>query len=498
MECIASWIKEVPLNDVVNSVLLDVVMGALQSDDSFESAVECLCAIFKETRDVDENLGTIKTLYPKVMAQRPRIAEAGESDDADLLKGIARVFAEAGEAWVVLIARMPEDFRGLVEAILECAARDKERDAISLTFIFWYELKQYITLERYMQSRLQFVDIYSKLVDIMVGHLEFPKPESGEDLFEGDREQEDKFREFRHQMGDVLKDCCEVIGVTDCLQKSYILIEQWVNTYGAQATQGMVPEWQKLEAPLFSMRAMGRMVPPDENIMLPRLIPLIIGIPDHEKVRFQAVMALGRYTEWTAQHPDTLEQQLNFIMSAFHHTSNEVRTAAALSFRFFCNDCADLLKGFTGQLQHFYETVINTLPTASQEEITEGVASVLAKLPADQVYTSFKMSCDPVVNRLVEMAKTASDDKSKIAVAGKIYHDLYPTRLLTNVNRPCPTGDHLCAMGAAVCQAWGAESSSSILPGDFSSAFCNRRRICQLYANPRTSVPMLEIHGTFL
>ena len=419
MECITSWIREVPLNDIVNSPLLDVVMNALEADSSFESSVETLCAIFRETRDVDECLAIIKTMYPRVMSIRPKIAQAAEAEDFEMFKGLTRIFAEAGEAWVVLIARMPEDFRGLVEAVLECAARDTEKEAISNTFIFWYELKQYITLERYMQARMQFVDIYLNLVDIMIGHLEFPKPESGNDndLFDGDREQEERFREFRHQMGDVLKDCCEVIGVTECLQKSYVKIEEWVNTYGPQATAGNVPEWQKLEAPLFSMRAMGRMVPPDENIMLPRLIPLIVQIPDQEKVRFQAVMALGRYTEWTAQHPDTLEAQLNFIMAAFDHPSKEVITAAALSFRFFCNDCSELLKGFTNQLQTFYETVINRLPPTSQEEITEGMASVLSKQPVDQIYASFKMCCDPVVKRLMDMAQSATGEKEKLALA---------------------------------------------------------------------------------
>lgn len=427
MDCITSWIREVPLNDIINSPLMDVVMTALQTDQSFEAAVETLCAMFKETRDVDECINMIKALYPRIMDLRPRISQAAESDDTDTFKGVTRVFAEAGEAWVVLIARMPEDFRGLVDAVLECAARDKGRDVISLTFNFWYDLKQYITLERYMPARLQFVDIYGNLVDVMTGHLEYPKPESGDDsdLFEGDREQEDKFREFRHQMGDVLKDCCEVIGVTECLSKSYNLIEQWVKTYGPQASQGKVPEWQKLEAPLFSMRAMGRMVPPDENIMLPRLIPLIVQIPDQEKVRFQAVMALGRYTEWTSQHPDTLQPQLDFIMAAFQHPSKDVVRAAALSFRFFCNDCADLLKDYINQLQTFYEGVFDKLPSSSQEEITEGIASVIAKLPPEQTYASFKMCCDPVMKRLVAMAQSANDQASKEALAGKWTRDLF-------------------------------------------------------------------------
>jgi transportin-3 len=410
----------VPINDVANSPLLDVIISALSSSEPFDAAVECICAIFKETRDVDECLNVIRTLYPRIVSLRPAIAEAVASEDTDTFRGLTRVFAEAGEAWVVLIARLPTQFRNLVEAILECAARDKQREAISSTFAFWYELKQLLTLDKYLQARLQYVDIYSKLVDFMIEHLEYPTSESGDDtdLFQGDRELEDKFREFRHEMGDVLKDCCEVIGVTECLQKSYAQIQNWVNTHGSEAREGYVPAWQKLEAPLFSMRAMGRMVPSDESIMLPRLVPLIVQIPDQEKVRFQAVMALGRYTEWTSQHPETLEPQLNFIMAAFQHPSKEVVRAAALSFKFFCNDCADLLKDYTGQLQQFYETVIDKLPATSQDEVTDGVASVVHKLPADRVYENLKLYCDPVIKRIVHLAHDAVEEPAKLRLAG--------------------------------------------------------------------------------
>lgn len=420
MECITSWIREVPLHAIVQSPLMDVIMGGLQADTSFDSAVECVCAIFKETRDVDENLDAINALYPRLAALQPRISSSADEEDWETFKGVTRVFAEAGEAWCVLVARQAQQFRALVESVLECCLRDNEREALSQTFNFWYELKQYITLDRYMEARLQFVDIYSRLVDVMIGHLQYPTLEAGNantDLFEGDREAEDKFREFRHQMGDVLKDCCEVIGVTECLQKSYALIEQWVSRYGSQAQTGNIPHWQQLEAPLFSMRAMGRMVPKDENIMLPRLIPLIVQIPDHEKVRFQAVMALGRYTEWTSEHPDTLQDQLNFIMAAFKHPSKEVVKAAALSFRFFCADCAELLKGFMPQLQQFYEQVILTLPTTSQEEVTEGIAAVLAKQPLDTLYNSMKLCLDPVVKRLISMTETATTKDEKLAIA---------------------------------------------------------------------------------
>lgn len=419
MDCITSWLHEIDITGVINTPLLSVILDALNQEDSFDSAVECVSAILRETRDVDECLETIEKLFPQILAIRPGIAAAAEAQDSERLKGLTRIFAEAGETWVILLARMPDQFRSLVQIILECAARDFDREVISLTFIFWFELKQFLVLEKYMEARVQYADLYSKLMDIMIRHLQFPRPESGSetDLFDGDREQEDKFREFRHQMGDVLKDCCEVLGASECLKKPYELIEIWVSLHRSEAQQGRVPDWQSLEAPLFSMRAMGRMVEPDEKTMLPRLIPLITNIPDQEKVRFQAVMVLGRYTEWTAKHPETLQDQLNFIMAAFEHKSNDVVQAAALAFQFFCTDCATLLRDYVSQLQQFYERLVHHLPVGSQHEITEGVAAVVAIQPVHSIYQQFKLCADPVVERLKQMAQNASTEKQKLELA---------------------------------------------------------------------------------
>ena len=418
MDCITSWIREVPLADIASSPLMDGIMQAVQSETSFDAAVETLCAIFRETRDVDDNAAVIGALYPRLAQLQPRIGRAAAEGDWETFKGVTRIFAEAGEAWVILMVREPQRYRPLAESILECCLRDEERDSLSQTFNFWFELKQYVTLDRYIESRMQYVDIYSKLVDIMIRHLEFPESDT-DDYFEGDRDAEEKFREFRHQMGDVLKGCCEVIGVTECLQKSYALIEQWVQTYGPQA-QGSIPRWQKLEAPLFSMRAMGRMVPSNESIMLPRLIPLIVQIPNHDKVRFQAVMALGRYTEWTSQHPETLQDQLDFIMACFSHSDKEVVRAAALGFQYFCQDCADLLKDYLPQLQRFYEANLDALPSNSQDEITAGLASVLNKQPLLTLYDSMELCCGPVMKRLMDMAQRANTKEDKLAIADKL------------------------------------------------------------------------------
>ena len=395
------------------------IISALDNDASFDAAIDCLCTIFRDTRDVDESQTVIQALYPQVVSLRPKIAEAAEKEDAEVLKGITRLFAEAGEAWVVLIARLPDEFRSLVESVLECCVRDKDRDAISLTFIFWYELKQYLMLEKYVRARATLADIYSQLVDVMIKHLEFPTPENPNqtDLFDGDREAEEKFREFRHQMGDVLKDCCDVIGIPPCLTKVFEQIQGWGQQFGAQATVENVPHWQQLEAPIFSLRAMGRQVSPEESAVLPQVIPLIVSIPEHEKLKFQAIMALGRYTEWTNNHPETLEAQLNYVISGFHHKSQEVVQAAALAFRFLGTDCNKLLSGHIVQLNQFYESVLEKLKPSSQEEVTEGVAAVVSVQPLDKLYECLKMFCNPVMRRIMALAEKAKDDAGQKAVA---------------------------------------------------------------------------------
>lgn len=407
----------------MNSPLLDIVFSALDNDYSFDAAVDCLCSIFRETREVDECLPTIQILLPRVITLQPRIQQAADAEDTEAFKGITRVFAEAGEAWVVLIAREPRHFRALVSAVLECAALDMDRDAIGLTFIFWYELKLYLILERYIEARVQYVDIYAKLVDILLKQLEFPTPDGPNqtDLFDGDREAEEKFREFRHHMGDVLKDCCEIMGVTECLSKVLDRIKAWMASYASQATTASVPFWQQLEAPLFSMRAMGRMVDKEEDIILPQIMPLIVQIPHHEKLRFATIMVLGRYTEWTANHPEFLEAQFSYIVSSFGTDSKEIVRAAAMSMKFFCTDCKHLLGSQVVQLQQFYDQTLDKLPGISQEELTEGVASVVAVQPPSQTFELMKLYCDPLMARLMAKANAATDEDGKLAVAGLLF-----------------------------------------------------------------------------
>ncbi|EAQ87275.1 hypothetical protein CHGG_03894 [Chaetomium globosum CBS 148.51] len=396
-DCISSWLREVPVSVIVNSPLMNAVLHGVTDDKSLLAAADCLGIICRETKDVDDNLETIQALLPKVLQLRPRIQALADDEDSEGFKAITKVFADAGESWVLIIARQPQAFRPLVESLLECCARDKERDVIEYTFSFWYELKQYLTLDHYMEARVQLLDVYAQLVDIMLKQLEYPHSDNPNelDLFDGDREQEEKFREFRHHMGDTLKDSCE-----------------WQEKYGSQATQTAVPHWQSLEAPLFAMRAMGRMVESTDSSVLPQIFPLLVQIPiSNEKLRFAAIMVFGRYTEWTAAHPEFLESQFSYIVASFQTESQEILRAAAQAFMYFCVDCKQLLSPQVIQLQSFYDQILDKLPVSSKKEITEGVAYVLSVQKTEDLYKLLKLYCDPLVQRLMTKANSATENK---------------------------------------------------------------------------------------
>jgi len=391
-ECCTSWLREWNLTEVLASPLTNFTFAALTDEAMFDAATELLCSMFNETRDVDECITSIETLYPYVAGLRPEIKKS--VDNEDRFQGLTRIFCEAGEAWHVLMARMPTSMLTLVEAIADCCALDKDREVVKYSFQFWYLLKQMVTLEKFQDAKHSFQDVYTRLADTMIDLLQYPAGE--DDLFDGDRESEEKFRSFRHEMGDVMKDCCAVIGSSKCLSMAFDRLHNRM----AKGT------WQEVEAPLFAMRAMAREVNMDEGNVLAAIMNFLVQLPEHPKVRYAATLVLGRYTEWTAQHPEYLEFQLNYITHGFESNDIELASAAAQALKHFCQDCASLLEGHLSQLHPFYTRVGQQLDLESWYEVTDGIAHVIAKQPLNQVAEYLRLFCQPIIERLLVYSAT--------------------------------------------------------------------------------------------
>jgi transportin-3 len=305
----------------------------LSNDDLFDAVVDFITAMFRETRDVYDNVASIKLLYEQLCLVSPQLGTL--ATDPDTFRGIIRMYAEAGEVWVVLIAHEPEKYQFLVQCIARCTEYHEDLEVTKITFNFWYELTQLITVDKHRPAKEMFKPIYAGLVDTMIGHLHYPEGNDRTDIFKGDRVAEDKFRDFRHEMGDVLKDCCRVVGGSTCLGKAYFAVRHKLE----EQALGIAVRWQDIEAPLFSMRMMAREVDTEEEEVVPEVMKLLVNLPEHDKIRYAATLVLGRYTEWTAKHPEYLEFQLSYISSGFENQSKDVISAAAQALKHFCQDC---------------------------------------------------------------------------------------------------------------------------------------------------------------
>jgi transportin-3 len=214
-----------------------------------------------------------------------------------------------------------------MDGILKCSSYNTDLDIVQLTFKFWYELSNMLQTETFKHVIPQLEKYYDALVDIMIVHLHYPS-----DLDTMTAEDRDDFRDFRHQMGDTLKDCCRILTPQRCLLKPMNLLTTLLNRNDAT--------WQQIEAPIFSLRVMGSEVPENEDQVMPHIMEFLSKLPDHPKIRYAATLVISRYSFWTKLHPQFITYQLNFISSGFQNS--EVAAASALALKNLCKDCSEV------------------------------------------------------------------------------------------------------------------------------------------------------------
>lgn len=332
-----SWLYsgDIAISNLENSPFLVLSFDALQSNELFDVAVDVVCRIINETREIPDSMPVIEKIYPRLLPLRDSLKAAIEDDDEDKVRGYCRIFTQAGESYLELIVQHAEAFQSIVESIAECTAYH-ETEIVRITFFFWHRLADTLYESSHPTIKEKFKPIFTNLVDIMIKHLHYPKS-----LSTWSAEKRDEFREFRHVMGGVLKDSCIVAGTQECLSIPYNMLTNLL----MKTTSGSTVEWQEIEAPLFSLRAMGSEISDDENVVLPQIMQLLQQIPDHPKLRYAATLVISRYSFWTRKHSQFIPYQLHFISSGFD--DDEVTAAAALALKYLCKDCSEVsLVGF--------------------------------------------------------------------------------------------------------------------------------------------------------
>lgn len=412
LDCLNSWLKECPIDKVLGvDTLAQLVFKLLVQEDTFEKACECLSTILRETGDMD-NYQLIDAIYQQLLEVHSFYANQPDKlADPEVFSMLTKLYVDAGESWHVLIAKNPAHFKPLVQILLECCRYDEDLDVVKYTFYFWYLLKQMLTLPKFEDARSEFSPIYLQLILVIIKHLCYPVGADQQPLF-SDKEEHDKFKDFRYEMGDVLKDCCAVAGAQKALRVPFEQLQQLLAQPGAP--------WPLVEAPLFSMRVMAKEVSPRENTILPTIMQLLVQLPEHPKIRYATTLVLGRYSEWTARNPKFLQVQLQYIIKGFETSDadRDVCNAACQALMYFCQDCAELLTGYLDQLYVLYQQVRGHIEVKSTYDLVDGLAHVVKELPASDQLAATQTFLDPSVHRLAELCDSGdkNDDNTVSAL----------------------------------------------------------------------------------
>lgn len=412
LRCLGSWSFEFSVDQLLTvqsltSTIFETLMNGNEGpDNSFEAAVDCLTVLLKESRD-SSNEELVLSLYQQLIILQTRLlpslllsddANSEELDD-DLMESMTRIFVEAAEAWTIFISKSPQTYQQLVAILLMLTSKNTDLDVVAYTFPFWFHLKQNLVLPRYQDSKIQYTPIFIELINCIITHLQYPL-----DHFSS-KESEDKFKDFRYHMGDVLKDCTAVVGTAKTLTQPLIRINNAISKSS---------NWQTLEAPLFSLRTMANEISLSENKLLPQIFHILVNLPEHPKIRYAATLVLGRYTEWTAKHPNLLEIQLQYIFKGFEvaGANTEILTASSHSLMYFCIDCSELLSGYIDQLFDFFFNVQGALDIESQFELCQGLSAVLNKQPIDRSPPLFQKLIDDNLLKMSELIVGWQSDQS--------------------------------------------------------------------------------------
>lgn len=412
MRCLGSWSFEFSVDQLlsvkplISLIFESLLQGPSDTSGVFDAAVDCLSVILKESRDAP-NEELVLALYEQLMSLQikllpnllnTQVTQSQESntgandddDDDEIMEGLTRLFVEAGEAWCVFISKSPEIYKPLVTVLLMLTSKNLDLDIVSYTFPFWFNLKQNLVLPRYQQCKEQYIPIFINLINGIIRHLQYPT-----DQFSS-RESEDKFKEFRYHMGDVLKDCAAVVGTANALNQPLTRITESLSNNAS---------WQELEAPLFSLRTMAQEISHGENNQLPQIFQILCNLPEHPKIRYASTLVLGRYTEWTAKHPEMLKMQLQYIFDGFSQgqKNTEIMTASSHALMYFCTDCSELLSEYIDQLLEFYFNVESIVDIESQFELCQGLSAVIDKQPIEKISFTLQRLLDDDISKMVEL-----------------------------------------------------------------------------------------------
>eukprot|EP00940_MAST-03C_sp_MAST-3C-sp2_P000824 g824.t1 len=429
-ECLSNWLRftEIPASAMQNNPLLIAPFDAIQNSELFEVAVDTVCEVIRTYADVRKHAGVIRIIIPHVMRLQALYGAAIKRGDEDTARGVARIFTETGEAYLDILLGSENVGQQKVVAMILACAQHPSPEIVKVTFHFWYVFAEGLDVIRSNELRLRrladYAPTYQKLASLCLKLLELPN-----DFDRSCDDDVDTAERFRGEVGDILCDCCLVLGVKRCGPFLLENLTRRCKDFVALTAQARSRAWRSIEAALCAFTCASKEIT-RRNIAsevtdsliggnsgaLAAALHLHRGLRSSSDdgalaVRNACLGVLERYASWFRRQPQ------QFLQAAFEESvaSLALRGTQAAASRVFCEICASCggkvcrdAKMLTAVLHVHRQAVQTPLPKDELLRVTRGLASIVKMLEPKIATEALQQLLRPCKAKLASAAKNSS------------------------------------------------------------------------------------------
>lgn len=402
--CMLAWVKHGgAARFAADAQFLRVLFGFLEAHESVGELISELVYWAGKGDATDAWLETLgdairAVLIPLIQRKLGECEGDNRLGEGDVeMRSFVSVLADAGEQFLgrLFTKTAPAlTASAVLEGIL-LAMRCRSFAVVELSLSFWEALAQHVESAGSEQLRDAIAPFFARLFRQIV-LLYLPYPEEQESLSSDEMH---AFRDFRHVIGDCLKDCTRVLGgSTSCL----LVVEMMLGgghgsvddlpSIAASDVQSALASsltagssWKPVEAALFALRVTASAVDRRESEVLPALLPALLHIPRHPRLVYAVLLVIGCYADWLAVHTEVLLSHplLAFVATGFADAASI--PAAAVCLRWLGESCGPILArpAFLADMLHLYSTSIERLSADDAVELVAAIGNVLEHVNDD-------------------------------------------------------------------------------------------------------------------
>ncbi|OQR81942.1 hypothetical protein THRCLA_11269 [Thraustotheca clavata] len=446
LRCLAEWINAmeernpelVVPNPLVHAAIQLLPQGIDDASELFDAAVDVVIEIIRAFPSTERDLKVIQWLLPQLMALKPVFAEAVVYENTDCCLGLTRVFTEMAETYLaLLLGDNPMNQVAVVDTLLECMAYpDADSTWLSrsgnirftsvvvaeITMPFWFAFCDALIQTRDVPTKTRLLETFrlslARLSQICMQNIKF---RDGFKELPSDKKAD--FKEFRADLGDILRDCCHLLGAEIVLQHCVIGLSSIF-----QSQESPDSQWEAIEAHLYCFRSIARKVemqiqaqPNFDQTPLHNIFSYLPQFPDHPSIRYTSCLIISRYAEWLNTSGTTyLPLMLQFIDCTVQQCIKrkdyhdwQVATAVSAALRSLCIEC---WKHVGRDLIDYYVRLQATeaLEVEDQVILLEGICKAISKEEQQLLVPAMQTLAAPIAQRMTEILSSEHPSTSGI------------------------------------------------------------------------------------